>query len=226
MSTATRKGHWLADALREMPSGGRVYATGVSWDDYVWLSEYRTRLGRAGMRITFDHDEIELMTTSFPHEKPLDRLRDVVKVLCEELDRPCLPAGATTLRRADLLRGTDPDTCFYLANAPVVERMEQLDLSVFPPPDLAIEVDVSRSSLPRQPIYAALGVPELWRHDDGAITIYTLRTGEYAEVSASPAFPTVTSAALTRLLLEGANDLYVPFIRRVRQWARSLPTQP
>ena len=226
MSVATRQRHWLARALNELPAGERVVATGISWDEYVWLCEHRDQSDRQGVRIRYDRGRIELMAPSLLHEKPLDRLKDVVKVLCEELDLPCLAVGTTTLRRADLLRGLEPDGCFYLTNAPIVVGRDVLDLSAVPPPDLAIEVDVTNSSVRQQPIYADLRVPELWRHDAGVVTFLALGPGGYTETAASLAFPSVTDAAVMRLLVDGAADLDVPFIRRSRQWVRTLSPQP
>ena len=50
-----------------------------------------------------------------------------------------------------------------------------LDLTVDPPPDLAIEVDISRSSIDKLGIYADLGVPELWFYDGQSLVVRRLQ---------------------------------------------------
>ncbi len=73
--------------------------------------------------------------------------------------------GSVTLKQKDLLAALEPDECYYIQHADDIEGKDRLDLNIDPPPDLAIEVDIMSRSVARQPIYAALGIPELWRFD-------------------------------------------------------------
>lgn len=98
-----------------------------------------------------------------------------------------------TIRKRHLLRGLEPDQCYYVRNEPAVRGKRKLDLSIDPPPDLAVEVDITRSSLEKLEIYGALGVPEVWLFNGDRLQINTLAADEVyipADESLSlPGFP-------------------------------------
>ncbi len=113
--------------------------------------------------------------------------------------------GSTTFRREDRESGLEPDECYYLGNERSVRGMKRFDPAMHPPPDLALEIDITRGSIPREPVYAALGVPELWRYDGNRLSIRTLTsTGNYAAAQSSLAFPFL------------AIDEFEAFIRRMQ----------
>lgn len=86
-----------------------------------------------------------------------------------------------------MAKGIEPDQCFYIENYAVMIGKQRIDLTVDPPPDLAIEVDVtSKTGLDA---YQALDVPELWPVEDGRLRISVLQDGQYQDVNASPHFP-------------------------------------
>ena len=105
------------------------------------------------------------MTTSPIHEIYKHLLGRMVDTIGEELDIPMFGQGSTTFNREDVDRGLEPDECYYIANAGRVADRSQLNLETDPPPDLAIEIEITRNVLDRLGIYAALGVPEVWRFD-------------------------------------------------------------
>src|SRR5262249_32766873 len=143
--------------------------TGVSWAEYQWLREQKDEL-HAHIRLAFDNGRLEFVAPSFFHERVSHRLAQCVSVLSAVLGVPALAGGAATFDRADLANGLEPDECFYVRNIERVRPLTAIDLTIHPPPDLAIEIDHTNSSLPKQPIYARLGVPELWRFDTTAVT--------------------------------------------------------
>jgi Uma2 family endonuclease len=130
-------------------------------------------------------------------------------------------AGSTTYRRGDIGRGFEPDASFYIWNEERIRGKPGIDLSVDPPPDLIIEVDITSPSLDRFPIYAHFGVPEVWRYDGERLVVYKLRNGEYVEVANSLALPWLTSDVLTRLVEQGLTMRRTSWARKVREWARS-----
>ena len=210
--------------MRAMGPGEKVLFDEVSWDEYDWFDRQRKELG-SGVRLTYADGRMELMTTSFFHDRSSERLNDIVKSLGVELDVPFEPAGRTTFRREDLDRGLEPDQCFYIQNVAAVQGLREIDLTIHPPPDLAVEIDHTRSSLPKQPIYAALGVPEVWRFDGTAVTFLVLQPGGvYQPQPTSRAFPAVGSADVTRVLLAEATS-HNAFLRAVRAWAAALASQ-
>src|SRR5262249_36919202 len=144
----------------------------------------------------------------------------LVDVLTEELNIPVQAGRSTTFRRKKKQRGLEPDNCYWIANEARVRGLRRIDLRIHPPPDLAIEVDVTHSSVNRMGIYAALGVPEVWRLSVGGLTFQILGAdGKYAPVSHSRAFPLVAPGDLASFLALRMTLLEVnEVIRRFRDW--------
>lgn len=213
---------WLEQALTEIPPGERISATGVPWAVYLRLSNRRDDSG-SRVRITFDRGNIELMSPKFRHEKPSHRLGLLIHSLAKTFGCKLASARSTTLQEEQAEQGLEPDNCFYIANAPAILTVEDIDLTIHPPPDLAIEVDVSRSSVPKEPIYATMGVPELWRHDKGTVIIRLLsQEGTYVTSSTSRSFPKVTAEDLKALLDQTAVLDDIDAEEHFRAWAKTL----
>jgi Uma2 family endonuclease len=164
----------------------RVLLSNIDWSTFVDLA----RSDRAGARFTYDHGYLEIMPLSLRHERTKKRLAMMVEAAARKMGVPIVGAGSTTLKIAMKRRGVEPDECYYLAHAGAVRDVDELDLSVDPPPDLAIEVDISTSSLDQLAIYADMGVPEVWICDEEAIRVWILQPdGSYREQRASGSFP-------------------------------------
>jgi len=155
----------------------------TSWRHYVELrdaDEYRNT------RMTFDRGELELMSPTRLHERLNFLIGHCIIAWLEERQIPFQGCGSTTFRREDLQCGLEPDNCYYIANESTVRERDEVDLSIEPPPDLVVEVDVTSSSIDRIPIYQALGVPEVWRwHNDTLYVLVLNADREYSVVSAS-----------------------------------------
>lgn len=190
----------------------------VDWQLYDLLLE---QIGDRHIFVTFDDGRLELMSPSFRHEMRGTLLSLIVDLVAEELDIPIIGGGSTTFRRKDLKKGLEPDKCFYVQHVSAVIDKEELDLASDPPPDLVIEVEVSRRAVPRMPIYAALGVPEIWRVDGHGVRVFTLakdRTCHEREHSLS--FPMLPIDALAQLLAEARGLDQTAWMKLVRRWAR------
>jgi Uma2 family endonuclease len=135
------------------------------------------------------------------------------------MDIDFLNAGSTTFKREGLRRGFEPDTCFYVSNVERVRGKMQLALEVDPPPDLVVEIDITHPSLNKLPIYAAVGVPEVWRYDGRALTILKLEGDAYYPHTESRALPGVTEQGLLQWLEAGKAMPRTTWLRRVRAWA-------
>jgi Uma2 family endonuclease len=146
---------------RHPPPGRCLRLSCVDWKTYSRLLHAFAE--RPGIRLTYDRGELEIMSPTLEHDDDGRVLGMFVLVLTGELGLPIKPGGSTTLRRRLLRRGIEADECFWITNAHRIAGRRRLDLRTDPPPDLAIEVDVTHSSLDRLAIYAALGVPEIWR---------------------------------------------------------------
>ncbi len=190
----------------------------VSWEEYCNILA-----GRGDHRFyhTYDNRVLEIMTVSRTHEWEKKLLGMLVEgiALATEVDICCL--GSSTHQREDLLKGLEPDECYYIANEPVIRsKVENIDLQIDPPPDLVIEIDVSNSSIPRLPIYAALGVPELWRYAKRQVSIFSLDSDcKYQTVSNSTAFPFITADKLSEFMQESTSEADSRRVRRFVAWA-------
>jgi Uma2 family endonuclease len=217
----------VAEALKSPPEG-RVTLRNVSWETYERLVEEDP--GRSAPRFFYDRGVLEIVSPSFEHEQIARVIASLVEELSVELDVDVVSAGSTTFKHEDLSRGFEPDASFYFPdNAARVRGKRRISLDAGdPPPDLVVEVDITSPSASKLPIYARLGVAEVWRHDGDRLAILGLRQeaaeGYYAEVpeSASLAPARVPGETLTRLVEEGLTSERPAWTRRVREWAREL----
>jgi Uma2 family endonuclease len=200
------------------PSEQRFVLLGVPWRTYERL--LRVFAERPGVRLTYDRGTLELMTLSHEHESQVHLLGRLVVAMTEELGLPLKGGGSTTFRRRRRERGLEPDECYWIANEAQVRGKDQIDLRRDPPPDLALEIDVTHSSLDRLVIYAALKFPEVWRLESQTLVCYLLGDGGYAVGAASRAFPGLTVADLAPFLkLAGQMDENA-IVRQFRAWVR------
>jgi Uma2 family endonuclease len=200
--------------------GQRVVIYNVDWD------AYRTLVGVfAGrhVRLTYDRGKLELMTISGMHGNCGWLLGRLIAVLSEEHELPLKGFSDMTCSREDLARGLEPDHCFYITHEPLVRNAEDIDLERDPPPDLAIEVDISRNSRGRMGIYAALKVPEVWRYDGESLVFYKLNAGgEYDAVLRSEFFPLVPAEEIAAALARRTQLDETSLVRAFRNLLRQL----
>ncbi len=197
----------------------RVLLANVSWSLYQAIAA--SRGDRPSPRLTYLDGTLELMSPSFWHEALTDRVRIFVLMLARGSGRPCLNAGSTRWERQGVPSGKEPDACFYLDNEPAVRGLREIDLAIDPPPDLAVEVELSHPLSDSLRVYAGLGVPEVWRYDGDSLQFLHLTDdGAFAEREFSRSFPTLRwSEALGRLSMADDRDQSIWSIE-VEQWAR------
>lgn len=200
--------------------GQRLLLHGVDWATYGRL--LRAFAERPSVRLTYDRGVLEIMSPLLKHDSDARFLGRLVVTLTEELGLTVKMGGSTTFRRRRQRRGLEPDDCYWIANEPQVRGKQRIDLRIDPPPDLAIEVDVTRSSLNRMSIYAVLGVPEVWRLDGDTLTFEVLQPGgrSYAASSTSLAFPLVAPADLTAFLALRTQMDENAVVQQFRAWIR------
>ena len=136
-------------------------------------------------RIAYLNGVLEIVMPLPEHEKIKVLISYFVQVLMDEMEIDFEGFGSTTFKRIDKLAGLEPDDCFYIQNNVAMRGIRKLDMTIDPPPDLAIEVDVTSKT--KFDVYRVLGVPELWLYDQ-TLKIYILRDGEYVESELSPIF--------------------------------------
>lgn len=195
-----------------------VILENIGWETYQRLQADHP--DSAGPRFTYDQGRLQIMVLSLFHEEINRTLAQLVEVLAEEFDADILRAGSTTFDREDLLKGFEPDSCFYFQSAGAIRGKEKIDLNVDPPPDLIIEIDISSDSLNKFPVFAAVGAPEVWRFNGNAVIILQLENGQYVEARQSLTLPPLTSELATKFLEDSRKMASTAWLRRVREWAR------
>jgi Uma2 family endonuclease len=198
--------------------GQHIQLQDITWDEFEAILE---ELGdRRASRIAYSDRILEIRMPLPEHEKIKVLVGDMVKILLEELDIDNECFGSSTFKRSDMMRGIEPDDCFYIEHAAQMIGKNRLDLTIDPPPGLAIEVDVtSKTGLNA---YQGLGVPDLWRIEAGTLRISILQDRQYIDSDISPHFPNFPlrekiSEFLERCQIEGRSQTLKAFRRWVQE---------
>ncbi len=180
--------------------GSHLLISDVTWEQYEALL---LELGedRCVPRINYCHGTLEIMSPLPVHERPHRIIAYIVTTILDAQDRPWEDFGSTTFKKLKQA-GLEPDTCFYIQNADRVRDLLRMDMTQDPPPDLAIEADVtSKTTLDA---YAMLKVPEVWVYDNSKLKIYVLQGEDYQEAKFSPTFPDLPISDLIPQLVQRA----------------------
>ncbi len=204
--------------VKSTPAEQRTVLHNVSWETFEAL--LRDTGEDRGSRFAYDCGTLEIMTPLFEHENPKSNFGNFIVALAEELDIEIISAGSTTLKRKLARRGIEPDTCYYIQNELAMRGRETLDLENDPPPDLAIEIDITRSSVNKFNIYGALGITELWRYDGQNLKFYQLIDGKYIECEFSIAFPIVSVSEISRFIEQSKSIGEIALLKSFRAWVR------
>lgn len=194
---------------------------GVSWETYEDLLK---AVGEApALRISYNEGVLQIITVSFEHEYFSEVLDQLVGRFSQIARIKILFFGRATMKSQKKLKGSEPDACFYVQGAALIGNRFRLDLNSDPAPDIVVEVDIHHDSLGKFPIYATLGVSEIWHYDGTRLSIHQLREGRYEEVETSPALPLLTASVLTRFLkLSEEEDQYETLLA-FENWLRAQP---
>jgi Uma2 family endonuclease len=196
----------------------RTVLHNISWETFEAL--LRDTGEDRGSRFAYDCGVLEIMTPLFEHENPKSNFGNFIIALAEELGIELRSAGSTTLKRKISKRGIEPDNCYYIQNELAIRGKKTLDLENDPPPDLAIEIDITSSSVNKLGIYSALGVTELWRYDGQDLKFYQLIEGQYVECKFSIAFPLVSVNEISRFIEQSKSMGEIALLKSFRAWAR------
>jgi Uma2 family endonuclease len=206
----------------EVPLGKSLLLREVSW------AEFEAILAELGnhrsTRIAYADGFLEIMAPLPEHEYFKQSISTAIEDMAEVLQQDYECYGSTTWRLRAQQAGIEPDNCFYFQNEALVRGKLEFDLDRDPPPDLALEVDLTSKSLDRLPIYARLGVPEIWCYDSGVLMIYLLADGCYVTSDQSRVFPTLNIRALPQLIEAQRSAGRLALRRSVREWVRTQVT--
>lgn len=207
------------DLVSKLPEDSTLILHNASWDDYEDLLD---AVGEAtGLRISFGDGMLQVLTLSLTHEFYADLIQDLVRLCTMRKGIRLRSFGSATMRKRKNKKGLEPDACFYIGSSAFTGPPKELDFEKDPPPDLAVEVDIHHESVSKFPIYAALGIREIWRYDGENLIIYHLENDQYEVTPASLALPVLTSNVLTNFLhrvkKEDENSVFLAFEEWLRQ---------
>ncbi|MEM7770501.1 MAG: Uma2 family endonuclease [Cyanobacteria bacterium P01_A01_bin.37] len=187
----------------DLSPGSHMRMSDVSWTQYEALLE---ELGKnRGSRLAYSQGVLDVMVPLPEHERAKIVIADLVKAILRFQRRPWEPLGSTTFKRGDSA-GIEPDECFYIQNYQTVIGKERIDLAVDPPPDLAIESDVTSKT--RIEAYIAIKVPELWIYDSGQLKINVLKGDDcYVDSETSLIFPDLPIIKIIPRTIEQAKHI-------------------
>ncbi len=168
-------------------------------------------------RFTYNRGTLEIMSPSVTHERLNRLIALLVEVVAEELGIEIDDLGSTTFKREDLQRGFEPDSCFYIENLEKIRGKSDFDLSVDPPPDLVVEIDITSSSLEKFSIYSHLGVPEVWRFDGSRLLIFNLVERQYVVSNEGRSFPGLSADLISKLLEQSRSLKRLAWIKLIRE---------
>jgi Uma2 family endonuclease len=196
----------------------RTLLQGISWNLYENLL---TEIGNdSKARLSYYQGDLEFMTPLFEHENSNRLIERLVFTITEVTDLECLPCGSMTIKRPDLKVGKEPDSCYYIVNELAIRGKTELDFTQDPPPDLAIEVDITSSSINQLTLYATLGIGELWRYNGAELMFYQLQAGKYIVVDQSPIFPILSPERVLEFLADCQVHGVNRAVKILREWIK------
>jgi Uma2 family endonuclease len=198
----------------------RVILSNVSWQTFEQLLK---ELGdKRATRLAYNEGLLEIMSPLGPHENSNRFIESLIGAIADELNLNLKRFGSLTLKREKKLKGAEPDSCYYIQNEPLVRSKQEIDLDNDPPPDLVLEIDITSGSLDKRPIYAAVGVPELWRYDGKKLEVFVLQPskGNYQPANQSPTFPWMPLDVIPRFIRQSLVDGETATLRTFRAWVR------
>jgi Uma2 family endonuclease len=200
-------------------SASSTVLSNISWQTYQALL---ADMGdRRSVRLNYDLGTLGIRMPSDLHEAINRLLARIVGVLAEELDLPLKEFGSVTLNRDDFKQGAEPDSSFYIQNSDRIQG-NRIDISVDPPPDLVIEIDITNSSARSLIIYQRLGIPEVWCYANGSVKIFQLQGCDYRECKFSAIFTMISGDVLDRFLKMSETEDSISIVRAVRSWLQEI----
>ncbi|MFN6526663.1 Uma2 family endonuclease [Nostoc sp. ChiSLP03a] len=198
--------------------GQQMLLQDISWQQ---LEDILAEMGeKSAARISYSDGWLEIMVPLPEHEKDKEYIGELVRVLLDKLKIDFEPFGSTTLKNERMRQAVEPDTSFYIQNQAAIIGKNRIDLNIDPPPDLAIEIDIT--SRTRFQNYEILGVPELWRHTQQGLEILLLKEGKYIKSESSPNFPGIPIVELVNEYVEQCLTIgRSQAMRNFRDWVKN-----
>lgn len=205
----------------EALAANRLFLHSVTWQTFERLL---TELGEnRGYRLAYCDGVLEIMTPLGEHEHNNRFIEALIALMADEFNLNIKRMGSLTLKKDGLKQAVEPDSCYYLANEPIIRHKQNINLNSDPPPDLVLEIDISSGSLDKLPIYAALSVPEIWRYDGNKLEIFLLdrATLVYNKSDNSLNFPRFNVKEIPRFIRQSLDAGETTTLKNFRERLRS-----
>jgi Uma2 family endonuclease len=208
------------EAAVRLPVGTTLIVPDIDWDDYELLLDQIAE--ERHLRLTYDCGRLEIVSPR-PEHGEYSRVFDaLLRIWCDRQGVELQMYGDATWKRRVLKKGVQADSCYYIANAERVIGNRDIKLEVDPPPDVAVEIDLSTDSARKFHIYAALGVPEIWTYDREAVRFFRLSRGRYTESTSSQFLPGLSGPFLAEAIEMSKTIGQTKALRAFRRKIRSL----
>ncbi len=194
----------------------RIVLHNISWQTF---EQILTESGdKRNNRFYYLNGTLEIMSPLALHERSNRFIDDLIRVLSDELDIELCKCGSLLMRIRDRKLGAEPDSCYYIKNEPLIREKTEIIMGQDPPPDLVLEVDITNPSDRRLPIYALLGIPEVWIYDGYNIKFLALENGEYLSIEQSLSFPVLSTAIVVEFMQKRFSLGERKTLKEFRQW--------
>lgn len=202
----------------ELTPGSAIRIGGMTWEGYVALLQ---ELGDdRSTRVAYEDGVLEIRMPGQSHESVNRVLAAIALTLAEEFGFEFNDLGSMTMNRADLSKGIEPDSCFYIQNAQAGQGLGEVIANDLPP-DLALEVDIANRSDSKLSLYQAMSVPEIWLYQRDRVKIKLLENGIYVNALISRAFPFVNAEQLNSWLDLRRTGTDLTVVRAVRKFCQA-----
>ncbi len=207
----------------EMIPEQRVLLNNINWQLLERL--LNARKDNNISKISYCQGRLEFMSPFSGHEIINKRIENMIWILADELTIHIGKAGQgqkVIFKKENMDIAKEPDSCYYAhQNAPQAKDKINVDLSDDIPPNLAIEIDQTKSFLNQLEIYASLGVPEVWIYKNDNIKFYQLQKKRYINRERSFIFPILPESKVIDFLSEFEELGEKQAIENLRSWSRN-----
>ncbi len=195
------------------PPETRMVLENVAWSTYDALSEQRHG---SVPRMTYDQGVLEMMSPMREHENIGCLIGRIVEAYSEVRNIEIISVASMTVKCPSLAKGFEPDESYYVTHAARVLNQTEMDFEVDPPPDLVVEVEMTSSAIEKLKLFAAMNVPEVWRHNGEHLTMYRLENAAYREIDSSVELPGLDARRVNEILLRRNSVGETKLIREFR----------
>lgn len=199
-----------------------ILLNNVSWVTFNLLLE---ELGhQRNQRLSYYLGNLEIMSPLGEHENNNRFIDDLIRAIADEFNLNLKKFGSLTLKSNEAKQAVEPDSCYYINNEPLVRNKQHIDLTIDPPPDLVLEIDITSGSLNKLPIYATLKVPEIWRYNGKKLTVFSLnnKTNNYEELTKSKIFSWLDLDLIPQLINQSLDIGETATLKQFRQYVKTI----